>query len=241
VDVVTDTRSTTSGRKAFILDGDAGHALIAVDLESGDRVQLADLNSATPAVVQVRAMKLDVTNNRILFTDAGTDSLYAINLNNGVRSTISGPSRGSGIAFNLPTEFILYPESAPTKALVSDGQAIGIIEVDLATGNRTLLVGAGGLLNLPGPISYDSGNNRVLVVNLGSTHLFATNLAATTHTIISGVNPMTSELIGIGPREGYTSGMDLDSKRQIAYVLSAGHQSIMAIDLLSGQRTIVSH
>lgn len=151
-DLIMDTRPSAGPDKALVLLGNPNFRLLSVDLVSGNRVQVADLNSVTPLVGDPRSVKLDVANNRVLFTNADVagdnDALYAIDLATGVRTTLSSDSVGGGLTVGVFTDFTFDYSASPARVLLSDAGQQAIIEVNLANGQRALVstpMNAGGL------------------------------------------------------------------------------------------------
>jgi hypothetical protein len=152
-DVVLDTRTSSNGHTALVIVDAPSYQLLSVDLATGDRTQIASLNSSAPPIGRVSHMRLDANGNRVLFTDAtysGNNALYAIDLTTGVRTTITDSTRGTGPTLTFAANVTLDPSVNPTRALISDEGLGGIFAVDLATGNRTLLIDPFANVSLPG-------------------------------------------------------------------------------------------
>ena len=248
-DLVIDTRPPAAGQAALVLDLTIGGpaSIVSVALASGARTQLADLGP----VHSPRAIRLDAGGNRVLFTDddfsvANDDALYAVNLATQARTLISGPARGGGAAFSVPTEFVLEPANSPSRAILVDTHPWQLLSVDLATGNRSPFISNDGTPSLPltGVLHLDPGGSRLLGANLYPMHLFEIPLPVTgaqARSLISGLLPGSNTIRGTGPIPLYPSGLDLDLANGIAFVSAASSRAIFAIDLVSGDRVIVSH
>ena len=250
VDLVLDTRPSAGPHKALALLGTPNYRLVSIDLVTGDRVQVADLNSASPAVTEPRYLELDVANNRVLFTNGDYngdgDALYAIDLATGTRSTITGNGVGGGFAPGYFADFVLEPASNPTRALVSDTFGQSYVVVDLATGTRSQFAGimSGGAnqqFNGPNLVYLDVPNWRLLAANGGSpSNFFSMSMETQVQHLISGHDLFSNTLKGAGP-EVYPGGFAVDGGRQVIYATAAGSTSIFAIDLVSGDRVIIGN
>ena len=251
VDLVMDTRASAGANQALALLGAPHFRLLSVNLVTGARIQVADLNSAAPAVGDPRSLKLDAANNRVLFTNSDLagddDALYAIDLATGTRSTISSDSVGGGRAVGQFADFTIDPSSNPARVLLSDIGLREIVEVNLASGQRTTvadLMNSGGTLqfNTPGLLYHDAANSRLIATNGGSpTNLFTMALPSVTQTLVSGPALMTHEPRGAGPELFTAMGMAVDRSRGVVYVTDVARGSIMAIDLVSGDRVVIAN
>jgi hypothetical protein len=243
-DLVLDTRSGVTTPQALILDAGTGHSVVALNLTTGVRTLLADLNSASPAVVQLRNMTLDAAGNRVLVTDAGLDAVFALNLGTGNRTVLSDAGQGSGPAFNVPSTLIFDSVSTPSapRVIVADVQLIGLLTVS-TIGDRSTFAASGGSLNinLPGDMVLDATNQRVLMTDLGHKNLMSVNLANGSRLRLSGASFNDNTVAGGGPSLEYPSAMDVDLSGNVAYVVSADRQAVMAVDMVTGDRVIVSH
>lgn len=249
-DLVLDTRPSAGPHKALALLGSPNNRLVSIDLVTGDRVQIADLNSASPAVTEPRYLELDVTHNRAVFTDGDNngdgDALYAIDLATGARTTLTSSTVGSGFAPEYYADFMLDPTSNSTLALVSDTYAQSYVAVDLTTGTRTKFAGimSGGInqqFNGPNLMYLDVPNWRLIAANGGSpSNFFSMSMETQVQRLISGHDLHTNTLKGAGP-EVYPGGFAVDSDRQVIYATAAGSTRIFAIDMVSGDRVIIGN
>jgi hypothetical protein len=250
VDLVLDTRVSAGPHQALALLGAPNNRLLSIDLVSGDRLQLADLNSAAPAVTGPAHLKLDVANNRVLFTDSDAsgagDALYAIDLDSGARSVISSAGVGGGLPLGNFADFALDPATNPTRVLLSDTDTRSYIAVDLASGNRTLFAdwfsgGGGAEFNTPGLLLPDPANSRLLTTNGGyPANLFSIALPSLAQHLVSGPDLITFAMKGAGP-SAIPAGIALDSDRQVVYATEQGGGALVAIDLVSGDRVIIGN
>jgi hypothetical protein len=247
-DVVLDTRTSSSGHTALVIVDFPSYQLLSVDLATGDRTQIASLNSSAPPIGHVSHMRLDASGNRVLFTDAtygGNNALYAIDLATGVRRTITDSSHGTGPAFTFAANITLDPSTSPTRALISDQGLGGIFAVDLATGNRTVLINPFANVsspgdNVPSGTFLDVRNSRLLSLRVGAvSNLFSVALPGASQQIIAGDDPTTSAITGTGPLPFGCFALDVSTTDGVAFVACPWITTIMAVDLVSGDRVIV--
>jgi hypothetical protein len=273
---------------AYISDSSVD-AIFAVDLASGNRTIVSDNATGTASefaiLFGIQGIGLDKVGNRILVTDSYKKVMWQIDLATAYRSPVSSDAVGTGSSFDFPGKFDVdadnglayYVEQnagtlmvvdmatgnrsivtgggvgtgteivfiadvavdvAGNRALVSgfsdDGGAL--FEVDLATGNRTLIsddfTGAGPLLTAPASVAVDSSNNRALVMDWDRDILVAIDLGSGDRSVISD-NVGT----GIGMNFSVPFDMDLDIDGNRAIVVDYGTDMLMAVDLTSGNRT----
>jgi hypothetical protein len=250
-DLVLDTRAGMGNPQALALVGSPNFRLISVDLVTGDRVQVADLNATAPALQFPQNLRLDAANNRVLFTDADyygdDDALYAVDLTTGARSVVSSGSVGSGPAIGLFKDFVLDTTVSPARVLLADAVEQRYLAVDPATGNRTTFLGpylgtqGEHQFNSPGVLYLDAENSRLLAVNGGSpSNLFAVSLQDQAQRLVSGRDLMTRTLRGAGP-EAYYGGIAFDRDRNVVYASGGASGSLIAVDLVSGDRVIIGN
>jgi hypothetical protein len=249
LDMVPDRRASAGGRAALVLVGGSAPKLVSVDLITGNRTLITDLNVGL-ADNSPQRLTLDVTNNRVLFGNneapVGTaDEIYAVNLANGAVSMISGPSN-TGPMLVVPGHMVVEPAANPTRVLVGDAFSAQIIAVDLASGNRSTFdsgsSGSGITYTRVGPLLVDAARGRLLAHHIDyPSHLFSRALSGGTRELISGANPLQLAVRGSGPPYFYVQAMDVDFAADVGYISSTNNGAIMAVDLVSGDRVIIAH
>ncbi len=154
----------TNGRALVMNYVDLGDdyriALVAVNLDSGDRTVISDENTgAGPLFFSVDpSIALDKGKNRALVVDgeSGLNALLTVDLSNGNRTKISDSSIGSGPPFNFPTDVAI--DNANRRALVvnrgiQDEFSGALLAVNLNGGNRSVIssnsTGKGPHFDLP--------------------------------------------------------------------------------------------
>jgi DNA-binding beta-propeller fold protein YncE len=171
--------------RALVSDNSLG-ALLAVDLDSGDRSIISDsVTGNGPAFAPVLSIVSDLANNRALIGDLS--GLLAVDLATGDRTPISNNSRGTGPLLYYSASIAL--DAGNDRVLVAnfDFDRSSLLEVDLVTGDRTVIadnysVGTGPDFDFLGYIALDAANNRLLAVN-STSDSFATNMFSVLYAI----------------------------------------------------------
>lgn len=254
VSVVRDTRWPSFGNRVLALVGAPNYSLVSIDLDTGNRQWLTDLNwesvgvPGVPAVTYPRNLRLDAANNRVYFTDTATpntEALYVINFQDLTRSTVTSATRGAGPLFDRASAFVLDPAGQPARALVEDEGPGGILSVDLATGDRSVFLAPWAEDPQPGAsvasaMFLDTEFSRLIATRVGSTsNLFSISLDTGVQRVISGLDPVAGNVVGRGPLPYGAMALDVDADG-VAYVGNAWIGGIFAIDLVSGDRVLIA-
>lgn len=176
---------------------------------------------------------LDSANNRLLVTDDGNDAVIAVELGTGNRSTLA--SGGS-----LATPFGITVDAANNRALVVDTTLDGVLAVDLSSGVQTIIsdpsTGTGVVPTSPRDIALDTVNNRALVVGTGLDALVSVDLTTGNRMVISDA------VTGTGTVFSSIRGVTFDglNNRVLVAEAGAGFEGIIAVDLVTGNRTELS-
>ncbi len=268
LDVVADPATPTSPELTFtnsvspvavVLDSANGRALtidnrlravVAVDLVSGDRTVLSD--SVTPNSLNAFpgpvGIALDTVNDRALVVDNRLRAVVAVDLATGARTILADSGATAPLALSAPTGIVIDNG----RALVLDAGLRAVVAVDLQTGVRTILSNntTPDTLNpLSGPIgiAVDSANGRALVVDTGLRAIVAVDLLSGARTIVSNDDRPTDRTVPVPPA---TTGLPINPfKNPVGIVLDGsralvtdpGLRAVVAVDLLTGARTVVSN
>jgi hypothetical protein len=218
----------TNINRALVTDVDLD-AVVAVDLTTGDRSVLSGMGVGSGVALNFpEGITVDAANNRALVLDNGLDALFAIDLADGVRTILSDSGMGTGVGFNTPVSIAL--DMANNRALVADSNLTALMTVDLATGDRTILSGSGPALFFPRSVALDSVSGRAVMLDF--SRLMAVNPVTGDRMILSGAG------IGIGPDFNIPLSIALYGDNNLALVVNAGLDALMAVDLANGQRVI---
>jgi len=131
-------------------------------------------------------------------------------------------------------------DSANNRALVTDDVLKAVVDVDLATGARTILSDmtmpdAANPFSAPNGIAIDAANNRALVTDLFLDAVIAVDLATGARTMLSDAATPDDQNAFVSP-----DGIAIDEAGNRALVVDSGLDAIIAVDLDTGTRTILS-
>lgn len=232
----------------YCVDRERG-SVHAVDLDSGERrpITSTDLGSGPELQLPIDlAIDASSTEERLVVFDRGLAGLVAVDLENGDRSMISGPTVGTGPKFE-PHPYL--SDLGPWVACLDDRAFVldfggtsfledRLIEVDLATGNRKVLsvsgTGTGPMLIYSTDMTLDVQGHRVVVSGIaGGGDLVAVDLDTGQRSLLSGSS------LGQGPALGHVRNLVWD---EIGHrVLSLGwSKGVIAIDGTTGDRTQIA-
>lgn len=163
-------------------------------------------------------------NNKALVLDSALEALIAIDMVTGNRNTISTAGSegieaiGDGPSIQDPISIEVNP--AHTKAWISMRGKPDLLEIDLDTGNRTLLESTpeqnANTFKLPNGISYDREDDRLLVSDIYLDRVQAIKLA----------NKTTS----IAARKHLTSDRSIMLSKPLDTVFDSINKHIYAVD-----------
>ena len=226
------------------IDPDNDRLFVVEDTPAGDNLLLIDLTDDSITRLPVRVepgidqFVVDAANNRVLAIDPVAPAIIAIDLDDFSTSVISNNTGvGTGPDFITPTRIAL--DETGNQAIVYDEGIPGFITVDLDNGDRAFLAGLPAGITDPTlirSIDVDDTNSRLLVVT--PTSIFTVNLSNGDLDALSGddiVTPSTN-IIGNGPALIDASAISIDGTRAL---VSDNNGSIFAIDLITGDRSII--
>ena len=177
--------------------------------------------------------------SKVYVADVAEEAIFEVDFATGDRTIISDSMTGTGADFDYPRYIVL--NAAEDKAYVADsGSSVrAIFEVDLATGDRTIIsdamTGTGPNIFSPRSISLNALENKAYVVDSWSNDaLFEVDLITGDRTIIS--NTMT----GTGPNFMSPMMASLNSAEDKVYVIDRDAQALFEVDLSTGDRSVVS-
>jgi hypothetical protein len=232
-----DTRPGASENQLLIYDeAPATTRFYGVDLATGNRTVLS---SPGLGFYSSGHMVLDAARGRMIAARRANVSdpytLADVDVLTGVTTDISGPSRGTGAELAALSGDIVdiaiddVPGGARRYLLAAADSTMTF--VDPGTGNRTRLTLSGFTPRITG-MDLDVAARRAYVI--GDHELAAIDIQ-------SGVGEeISSQTVGSGPAiRGFDNRVHVDAANRVAYV-SSDDQMILAVDLLTGQRAIVS-
>lgn len=213
-------------------------ALLEVDLATGNRAVISDVNTGTgPVFSGPDDVALDAVNNRALVADI---ALVAVDLTNGNRSVISDANTGTGPEFSSLDAVAL--DAANNRALVYDDDLKALLAVYLNTGDRSLIAdastGAGPIFTYSDltRVELDATNDRALLLNdwILDASLLAVDLASGDRSVISDANT------GAGPMFISPRSLAIDMTNHRALVTDRSLGALLTVDLESGTRSIIA-
>ncbi len=264
VDVALDTVQN----RVLIIDLTAA-ILLSIDLNEGANFGTISTvsDNATPGLgrefVRPISIVFDELNNRALVLDSGfmEEAVISVDLDPGptfgVRTVVSDESTpNSDIDLGSPKAIAL--DSRNNRVIVLSEELNGskqskhfLSQVDLtpgpSLGARTVISNI-GLPNGENPLvsskdlALDEENNRVLVVNSGflsPAQVIAVDLDSGQRTVVSA-QPETSPFVRADLVQFDLFSIDLDNESDIALVIDNALDAVVAVDLIEGQRVIIS-
>ncbi len=168
---------------------------------------------------------------QIFVSDARLRSVVRVDRLTGVRTLVSGPSRGDGPIFDAP----VYLQADDVNLLVLDSGSGSILEVDTFTGNRKLISGLGQGSGEPfeRPTVFRVSGGEILVADPGLDAIVSVDRTTGDREIIFREFFEGMPVI-LSPR-----GIVVDSAGVI-YVADAEYRGVIAIDRWSGQYDVAS-
>jgi hypothetical protein len=243
---VRDTRAGMT-HKALFLDAPFTPALtlLSLDLVSGTLSIAA--SASLPASRRMSRMALDTDGNRVivgLMPANGAGSIEAMDITSGALTTLASLSVGGGPPMYQIGAVAAVPSTFGTTARVLVATDNNLLAVN-GQGDRNFIaaganIGSGPTLITIGDMVVDFPRNRALVVGATEQAMQWVDLTSGNRTMASGRNPDSQALTGAGPPIfGHPTRLAADFESNIAYV-TVMQTAILAVDLDSGDRVIMS-
>ncbi len=255
--LVTGTASDADGIQEVLVNGNLAQTddgfntwSAEVELATGSNtitVETADtLLNRNPQAAQVTienlallliepaAITADTINNRLLVVDRGWQAVIAIDLSDDSHTIVSDTDQG--VALQNPIKILASP--ARETAWILDGNYERLIQVDLVSGERTLLDGAGDPLSEAYVLAIDEARSQLYVLSGNSTNtgedrnITRIDLGTGQHerfsdnSIPDDINPF-----------GATWSMAFDAAGDRILVLQPTSPGALAVDPVTGART----
>jgi sugar lactone lactonase YvrE len=228
--------------RALIADA-GGNVIIAMDLDSGTRTML--IENTTPdsenKFISPLGVAIDGRNDRALVVEGTRNEIIAVDLETGTRTVLSNNTTPNDFYPFINIEAGVAIDSENNRALVADIGRSAVIAVDLETGARTIF-----LSNIttdttkpffPSGIAIDGGNNRALIVDRWNNAIIAVDFDSGNHVVLSD---NATPAAGI-PFQRISDGIVVDAAHDRALVVDTEADAIIAVDLETGARTILSN
>jgi len=187
--VVMDTQS----ERLLVSDTEL-NVIFSVALDTGNReLFISNRHGNGPSLTTPKSLK-HAGSETVLILDSTLEALVSINLTTGNRHIISTAGSdnieevGAGPRMKSPIGIELNPDFS--KAWISMREQASILEVDLMTGDRSLInpnpIEDATTFKLPNGISYDADNNQILVSDIYLDRIQAIKLDNNITTIAAG-------------------------------------------------------
>ena len=176
---------------------------------------------------------VDNNNNQLLFSGY-PQGIISVNMDSGERSVLVKDGIGKGPAFSAPRAIELDKEANELFVVDDIGPpASAIYKVNLTTGDRVKVVDLPQQYNTSvHGMAYDKENNKLFIAfdeEIQSIDL-----------IDKSVSVLSSNLVSTGVAIKYPTGVELDTANNRLLTFDRIHNAIIAINLETGHRTIVS-
>jgi hypothetical protein len=244
-------------------------ALYSYDLGTGQRATVtATSYGSSMALHFPKSFVLDKPRNRIIVSDPTAGGWISVDLQNGARakfaddwSAMLGPG---ALYFDAARSRLIglkwAPIGARTQAPLAALQSLGASVNDAALFTMMMMMEhpegytdvhavywPGGAANYNGTLdqrltfaaAYDlyPRSNKYDYIR---SDLFSMAINGAPQTIVSGPD-LTLSMRGSGPSDMGASGIDVDPVAGIAYLPQTNTGAVMAVDLISGDRVLISH
>ncbi len=208
--------------------------VVTVDPISGQLTPILNPNPVgLPDIPQAGVIAYHPGLDEVLVAERTLDDLFGIHVGTAWQRLISLSTAGNddltGIVVDTFGNRVLVLDNRPRQPRV--------IEVDVASGARTILSGSantGPLLKGGGGLALDYNGNRVLATVWQSPGVIGVDLTSGDRTLVSGT------ALGFGPPFVAPSAVAVDPALGLAYVTDRGARAVFAVDLATGDRSIVS-
>jgi hypothetical protein len=148
-------------------------------------------------------------------------------------SFVSKMYLSEGRSFGSPRDIEL--DLVNDRYFVADYTRKTVWQVDAADGNRTALINSSSIdRNNPLAIAYSKNRNDIAITTMGVETVSLHNLEDNTTQILSG------DGVGVGPAFDSISDVAFDEANNQLVVNDAGTSSVIAVDLDSGHRSIIT-
>ncbi len=239
VTFTTDSSIVVDNNRVLVASTDG--TVIEVDLSTGVPNTIASATVGTGvALVAPFDISLSADGSKALIADAGTPAIIAIDLSTLERSVASGANTGTGGDILLPEAIATDIDS--NRSIVVDPILNALVTVE-ENGDRGILTSA-DVANGPafiGPINiaYDATNDRMLVTDLDTSVVNATDVNATAIISVDLDNGDRSILsdAGVGSGPEFESLVNLTVGDNQVFVTDIDATSIFSVDLTTGNRT----
>ena len=241
---VIDSIEHDSSDNVLIVSDRSLRGILEIDLVVGDRSLIKSLiRGDGSSIIGSGDLALDSSVDRLLHSDP--EALYAINTLSGNRELIGSTrfpdptSIGGALLDGVVSGFAFDSASRTTFAVLPNPEIV--LSVDVDSGTLDLIsgqgTGTGSVFTFPRDIGLDTANNRALVTNTGTIPAEAALLAVD---LSNGDRSIISDAASGGVPLQSPTALALDLVNNRAFVSDSATQSVMSINLTSGESTTIS-
>jgi len=215
--------------RAYVIEHDR---LMAIRLDSGDRVVLSDTGSPGPSIADPEGLAVNESGYAYVL-DGTHDAILRVDLLTGTRTLASGDGVGSGPELMLPDA--IAPDLDRGRLFVADS-VLGLVEIDVATGDRRALQPQGGHELRINDLEISPDGRTALVID-HDDDLRWLDLGSMSMT------PISDNAIGAaghGPPFVQPRSLAVDRDAQVAYVGDSFFGWTLTVDLATGERAVIA-
>lgn len=219
-----DAMAVDADQNRVLIADDILEAIVAIDMTSGFRSILSyQYSDGDNAIKYPTGLALDLENNRILISDM-IYGLHSADLTSGIVSPIP-----------TTTNFSFYTKISyhSNRIFLIDGSKQTLFAINLHNRNVKEIStnskpNASTPFYFPSGIALDINRNRALVVDMGD--IISVNLSTGARNLISKNSNGNS----------YASSIAFDDAHNRAFILNDTERSAVVIDIVTGERAIIS-
>ncbi len=226
--------------------------------EENPQIELTDCNgngNLTLEISQARSLPVHIdnladeqlsapfdvvnTDDFIYVSDTGRDGIFSVNKSTGETLEISGPTRGTGESFSTPTGLVINKNE--TKFYALDNGKKAVIEIDIATGNRTVIsssnlaIGTGNNFSNPTRLILNNAEDKIYICSRGgSREIVEVDISTGNRKRIS------SNSFGNGDAINTPYGLAINSADTKLYFMGRNNRNLYEVDISNGDRTVIS-
>ena len=222
-----------AGSRAFVANNTSTLQLVEVDLATGNRTLLPSpaAPAGGPTTSTAGDLVYDAATNSLLLSDGARGAIVSVDTTTGVRTRLFDVRRGTGQELAELVDATLMDDG---HLLAVDTRAqSALIQIDLATGDRSLLSGTGPTFSGPHALALDPTSNRALISTstVFGQEILAMDLATGDRSVVSPATLAGSPTLPFS-RDLVTDGVTAWISSEVA--------SILAIDLTTGARVVLA-